>query len=867
MDKININKDGIFINGKPEILLMSSFFYFRIPKERWRMRMQQIKLSGYNTLDVYFPWNFHETAPGKWSFEGMRDITAFLKMAKEEALYIVARVGPYICAEWDGGGMPAWLFTGNRPLRQDDPRFLEPVYTWLDRIFPLLVPWQFGRGGTVVAVQVENELDFFPCKSPHSYVRKLCDRALFHGVCVPLINCCGQADAAGAGGMVEGVKPSFNYPDTEEKALYFRSIAAACDAPLLIAEGFREHSYLKRLLCCGAKLIGAYNQAASTTFDFYQGLTNWCAPDYPVSYITSDYDFDSMIGSAGELRQEYFQARLFSSFLNTFAADLAAGVPVCRHGISAASEVTAPALAPALKTASGLFFPLANPGQDTLRTEVRYQGKEVLCRVPENYCCLLPVDLQLSKYGINAVITLSNYEIAWIDPQGEQPEIVMYGFSGGPWTAHVAEGGEERIYCRPEPENNTLIQCGGFRVRLLHWTDAASQKSPFLPEIPKRWQTEPEQRTNAQIAAAPFDWEDGPLTRRPVAAMEENGVNQGFAVYELDVPRAGELLLHQPADFVEIFRGKETAGYRVCCGQSVLLPVQPGGYRFVVESWGHTCFERPLLPVFRMNSLKGIKDIIWIRERREISRDWLVQPGEFNPDRLPLPSALGIMTNYGGFARGDVPYGAVYQKNIELSGASGKVFLYFGKAGNAAEVYVNGNHAGKVIHDHTYLDITDHVRDQTRISLAVWLLRKYSSDAAGPVYLITGSSAGQCGFGKINLFNLKPQTTLKPMVLPQPLNRGSRYYMKLKIEEKRGHDVKIICCGKGIKLMLLCNGHVAARIVLAVNGIGMTGGNPAAVYLPGEWITRDNPVTVLCQAIDEGAVLEPFNVFYYPADE
>ena len=121
---VELHSSGIWINGQPLILLTSSLFYFRLPASEWRSRMHSLRLLGYNAIDVYFPWNYHELEPGQWDFSGERDVRAFLQQAKAEGLWVVARPGPYICSEWDGGALPAYLHVKpGLKLRDNDPAY------------------------------------------------------------------------------------------------------------------------------------------------------------------------------------------------------------------------------------------------------------------------------------------------------------------------------------------------------------------------------------------------------------------------------------------------------------------------------------------------------------------------------------------------------------------------------------------------------------------------------------------------------------------------------------------------------------------------------------------------------------------------
>lgn len=118
-DKVKFSADGIYIDGKPRIVLCASVFYFRIPREEWRDRLEKVKSAGYNCIDVYFPWNYHETEEESWDFSGEKDVDVFLALAEELGLWVIARPGPYICSEWDMGSLPAYLLTKEGLILRD----------------------------------------------------------------------------------------------------------------------------------------------------------------------------------------------------------------------------------------------------------------------------------------------------------------------------------------------------------------------------------------------------------------------------------------------------------------------------------------------------------------------------------------------------------------------------------------------------------------------------------------------------------------------------------------------------------------------------------------------------------------------------
>ena len=126
---------GFVLDGEEQVLLCASLFYFRIPRELWASRLAQVRDSGYQVIDVYLPWNFHEMSPGEWDFTGRRDVAVFLDQAYEAGLKVIARPGPYICSEWDGGALPAWLtLTEGLRVRQAEPQYLAQVGRWYDRV-------------------------------------------------------------------------------------------------------------------------------------------------------------------------------------------------------------------------------------------------------------------------------------------------------------------------------------------------------------------------------------------------------------------------------------------------------------------------------------------------------------------------------------------------------------------------------------------------------------------------------------------------------------------------------------------------------------------------------------------------------------
>ncbi len=160
------------LDGKPMQILSGEMHYPRIPRAYWRDRMRMAKAMGLNTITTYVFWNEHEQTPGVYDFSGQRDVAEFVREAQQEGLYVILRPGPYVCAEWEFGGYPAWLLKDRSMLiRSSDPKFMARVERWLKRLGEELAPLQIGNGGPIILVQVENEYGSFG--NDHGYMEQI----------------------------------------------------------------------------------------------------------------------------------------------------------------------------------------------------------------------------------------------------------------------------------------------------------------------------------------------------------------------------------------------------------------------------------------------------------------------------------------------------------------------------------------------------------------------------------------------------------------------------------------------------------------------------------------------------------------------
>lgn len=151
-------KGSFLLNGEPFVVKAAELHYPRIPRAYWEHRIKQCKALGMNTICLYVFWNFHEEKPGEFDFTGQKDLAEFCRLCQKNDMYVILRPGPYVCAEWEMGGLPWWLLKKKDiRLREDDPYFLERVAIFEKEVANQVAGLTIQKGGPIIMVQVENE--------------------------------------------------------------------------------------------------------------------------------------------------------------------------------------------------------------------------------------------------------------------------------------------------------------------------------------------------------------------------------------------------------------------------------------------------------------------------------------------------------------------------------------------------------------------------------------------------------------------------------------------------------------------------------------------------------------------------------------
>ncbi len=173
-ETFGIGENAFLLNGKPFVIKAAELHYPRIPREYWEHRIKMCKSLGMNTICIYVFWNIHEQKPGEFDFTGNNDIAEFCRLAQKHGMYIIVRPGPYVCAEWEMGGLPWWLLKKKDiKLREMDPYFIERVQIFEKEVGKQLGDLQISKGGNIIMVQVENEYGSYG--EDKEYVAKIRD--------------------------------------------------------------------------------------------------------------------------------------------------------------------------------------------------------------------------------------------------------------------------------------------------------------------------------------------------------------------------------------------------------------------------------------------------------------------------------------------------------------------------------------------------------------------------------------------------------------------------------------------------------------------------------------------------------------------
>jgi len=343
-----LTEDGIHLHLKDHgrIRIMSgAIHYFRLPEETWRDRLLKLKATGANTVETYMSWNLHEPKPGQFDFSGNLNIAKFIELADEVGLLFILRPGPYICSEWDFGGLPAWLLSDyDMRVRSTYPGYQEAAKRFLDQVYDITKPYmRTTAGGPIILIQLENEYNGYHVENNDpEHLRFLEQIIRDHGIKEKVFTSDGYWDIETTG--VDDVWATINFDDNYRDDRGWDNLARMDERqpgrPTMVTEywsGWFDHwgeQYTgSRSLTDFSNNLGYildHNNGSSVNMYMFFGGTNfgWMNGansgsyfefgDVPNKHIgldwyyksdTSSYDYDAPLSEAGHMTEKFLKAR------------------------------------------------------------------------------------------------------------------------------------------------------------------------------------------------------------------------------------------------------------------------------------------------------------------------------------------------------------------------------------------------------------------------------------------------------------------------------------------------------------------------------------------------------------------------------
>lgn len=328
MSTFRARGNQFFYNDQPLQVLSGAIHYFRVVPEYWEDRLLKLKACGFQTVETYVPWNLHEPEEGKFHFTGMADIEKFITLAGDLGLHVIVRPCPYICAEWEFGGLPAWLLRDpNMKLRCSHPLFLSKIDAYYDVLLGKLKPLLCTNGGPIIALQVENEYGSYG--NDKIYLTYLKDALIHRGMDVLLFTSDGFEDFHLQGGtLLPELLATVNFGSRPEKA-FAQLQKYQPEAPLFCMEywnGWFDHWGEEHHTRDGADVANVLDQmlkmGASVNFYMFHGGTNFGfmnGANYDDRFMptVTSYDYDSPLSECGDLTEKYAAVKEVMSHYTT----------------------------------------------------------------------------------------------------------------------------------------------------------------------------------------------------------------------------------------------------------------------------------------------------------------------------------------------------------------------------------------------------------------------------------------------------------------------------------------------------------------------------------------------------------------------
>jgi beta-galactosidase len=674
---IDFDSKGFLINGKRTFLASAGMEYARVPHQLWHDRLQRLKRAGFNCVEIYTLWNFHEPQEGKFNFTGDHDLNAFLKMVKDLGMYAIVRVGPYYCAEWDLGGYPIWLkFKQGLRVREDNGEFEKYVDRFFDKLLPIVCNQQINKGGPVIMVQLENEHNNgWGTIMPDNYFKRLQSKALSMGLQVPYFfsGLHHASDPAGDDTLDDASRPN-PWFSTEFWSVWYSQYGA---------KPTDSAAYSRRTWKIIAHGGGGYN------YYMAYGGSNF-------GYTNNDedaasYDYGAAIGQAGDLRPIYYAFKRAATFARSFQDILenSTDATASYKNITVDKRVKVTSRS---GDAGDLVF-LDNPGTSSLKTTVRVDAA-----IPASNITIAPGEIYplVHNFTISKAITLNwaltriyglvkqgNTTTILVEASKVNSVLLYFKINGkstivkGAVGFKVADGSISLI--APQRQNGNPVEytfeVSGQRVRILV-ANAQGMDKTWIAEIPG---------SNAIISGASYLGEVKVQNKQLLANAEyplmakkdgqirlysEKSSSVLSAVYQNDINSSSTINL-------SAWQNKNAAVYALPDYNdkdwfSSVDPMQMGvDGNLTANAWYRTKLDVPSSGKYTMQVDGGDRATAFIDGKQ--AAGWKIRDGEVTLDIEKGKHTLAVFTAHDGRDKLAAYMGAI--TDVDKKGLSGQVQL------------------------------------------------------------------------------------------------------------------------------------------------------------------------------------------------
>lgn len=355
-ERIKYDNRCFQIDGRDTYICSGTFHYFRVAKPLWDDRFKKLKAAGFNCVETYVPWNWHERAMPRdaddYSVVNLDDLRDFLKLADHYGLYVILRPEPYICAEWSGGGFPQWLMQ-KKPskaiydtwLQSDDSEFVKWSAHWYNAVCRVVAPFQITRkpsgGKGVILFQIENEYErvrWFPHDAKRHYLEQLASIVRNDGIDVPVITCWTSESRNVKSGPLNGVIDMVNsYPRWQIKqrfgGLINTQLLSQPGKPLVSGElqggwccelgwqNFWEQDGLAPVQTQNITLYALQRGFSAINYYMVVGGTNF--DDWAARQQITSYDYAAAIGEDGSINERYLRMKNLTAIMREYGTRIA----------------------------------------------------------------------------------------------------------------------------------------------------------------------------------------------------------------------------------------------------------------------------------------------------------------------------------------------------------------------------------------------------------------------------------------------------------------------------------------------------------------------------------------------------------------